>query len=296
MAILVGSDSRVLVQGITGNTGRGIAERMVGRGTRLVAGVTPGKGGVVVHGVPVFDSCHEAVATTGGDASLVVVPPPFVKDACLDAIVAGVKTIVVYTEGVPRYDAVTVAAYARVRGTILLGPNSAGCVTPGQANLSDLNDDYLNRGRVGIVSKSGTLAAEVVFGLGALGLGQSTVVCLGGDPIIGTDHAEILRMFDADVETDAVVLIGEIGGRSELLAAEVVAGMTKPVVAYVAGRNALPTKAMGHAGAIVGSGGLDSAPVKIAALREAGATIADVVTDVAPLVGMVLRADLSRHA
>ena len=278
--------SRILVQGITGNTGRNLAERMVGRGGALVAGVTPGKGGAVVHGVPVFDSCQAAVVATGGDASLVVVPPPFVKDACLDAIAAGVKTIVVYTEGVPLHDAMTIAALARARGTVLLGPNSAGCVTPGQANLSDLHDDYLQAGRVGIVSKSGTLAAEVVIGLQRLGLGESSVVCLGGDPVIGSDHADILRLFAADDETDAVVLIGEIGGRSELLAAETVVGMTKPVVAYIAGRSAPLAKAMGHAGAIVGRD--DSAPVKISALRTAGAAVVEVIGDVASLVSRVL--------
>jgi len=287
VAVLIDRNSRVLIQGITGGTGRDIAARMIKHGSSLVAGVTPGKGGTVVSGVPVFDSCYEAVARTGVDVSFAVVPPAFAKDACLEAVDAGLKVIVVYTERVPLHDAMTMAAFARARGAMLLGPNSAGCVTPGQVNLSDFNDINLDAGRIGIISKSGTLAAEVVAALRPFGLGESTVVCLGGDAITGMDHAAILRLFEHDDDTDAVVLIGEIGGRSEFVAAEFVAEMSKPVVAYVAGRLAPPRKAMGHAGAIVAASGDDSASAKISALGRSGARIAHTLTEIAPLISSI---------
>lgn len=287
VAILIDHNSRILIQGITGSTGRDIAARMIEHRSPLVAGVTPGKGGTVVSGVPVFDSCYEAVAETGVDASFAVVPPAFVKEACLEAVDAGLKLAVVYTERVPLHDAMAMAAVALARGTTLLGPNAAGCVTPGEANLSDFDDANLDGGRIGIVSKSGTLAAEVVAALRTHGLGESTVVCLGGDAITGTDHAAILRLFEQDDETDAVVLIGEIGGRSELVAAEFVAGMSKPVVAYIAGRCAPPRKAMGHAGAIVAASGDDSASAKMSALDRSGARVAQTLAEIVSLIGSI---------
>ena len=281
MAVLVGAASRVVIQGITGSTGRVMAERMLADGTCLVAGVTPGKGGQLVGQVPVFESCYAALAETGANASFISVPPPFALEAVLEAIDAGLRLMVVYTEHVPLHDAVVMVAQARAHGATLLGPNSAGCVAPGLTNLSDLNGAYLDAGRIGIVSKSGTLTYEVAAGLRRAGLGESTIVCLGGDEIVGTDHADVLGLFGADPETDGVILIGEVGGRSELLAAEHVARMCKPVVAYVAGRAAPAGKRMGHAGAIIG-GDEEGAAAKMTALQRAGATVAATITEVAP--------------
>jgi succinyl-CoA synthetase alpha subunit len=287
MTILVDGDSRIIIQGITGYNGRNAAGRMLEGGTPLVGGVTPGRGGAQVRGLPVFESCAEAVRAAGANASFVSVPAPFLLDACLEAIDAGIKVLSVYTEGAAITDSIQIAAHARARGVVVLGPNSAGCVSPGLANLSDLNDANLDSGRVGIVSKSGTLTYEVIDGLRRQGLGESTVVCLGGDPVTGSDHGSILRRFEADLGTDAVVLIGEIGGGSELAAAKMVAGMAKPVVAFIAGRAAPPGKRMGHAGALLRGGREttdESAAAKIAALAEAGATVAESIVEVAPLV------------
>jgi succinyl-CoA synthetase alpha subunit len=288
MAILLDADSRIIIQGITGYNGRNTAGRMLEAGTPLVGGVTPGRGGQEVHGLPVFDGCAEAVEALGATASFVSVPAPFVRDACVDAVDAGIGLLTLYTEGVATTDAMCVVAHARRAGATLLGPNSAGCVSPGLANLSDLNDAYLDPGRVGIVSKSGTLTYEVIDGLRRLGLGQRTVVCLGGDPLVGTSHRDILERFEADPGTDAVILIGEIGGRSEIEAAGFVAQMKTPVVAYVAGRHAPPGKRMGHAGALVGSDE-ENVSGKTAALREAGARIAGRFTDIAATTREALR-------
>ncbi len=287
MAILIDQTDRILVQGITGNVGSSWARRLLKRGTPVVGGVTPGKGGQRVADLPVFDSVYQARTELGATASVVTVPAPFVKDAVLEAVDAGLSLVVVYTEGTPVHDALQICAFVRARGAVLLGPNSAGCVSPGLANLSDLNDANLRRGRVGIVSKSGTLTYEVIDGLNGEGLGQSTVVCLGGDPVIGTHYAEVLERFEADPETDAVVLVGEIGGRAEFRAAEMVHRMSKPVVAYVAGRWAPRERRMGHAGALV-ERGHDTAEAKIVALRNAGAIVAEQVIQVGSLVARAL--------
>ena len=287
MAILVDRHSRIIIQGITGYNGRNAAGRMLEGGTPLVGGVTPGRGGQEVHGVPVFGSCAEAVRECNANASFVSVPPPFVLDACREAIEAGVKLLAIYTEGVAVADAIRVAAHAQEAGAVVLGPNSAGCVSPGQANLSDLNDANLDPGRVGIVSKSGTLTYEVIDGLRQLALGESSVVCLGGDPVTGASHSDILARFEDDPDTHVIVLIGEIGGRSELMAAEFLPGMKTPVVAFIAGRHAPPGRRMGHAGALLGRAE-ENAPGKRAALERAGAIIADSILDVAPLVGALL--------
>lgn len=289
MAILIDRDDRILVQGITGNVGGNFAQRLLQHGTRVVGGVTPGKGGQSVAGLPVYDSVYQARVELGATASLITVPPAFVKDAVLEVVDAGVPLVVVYTENTPVHDALEICRYAQVRGTVILGPNSAGCVSPGRANLSDLNDPNLRPGRVGIVSKSGTMTYEAIDGLQRAGLGESTVVCLGGDPVIGTHYAEILERFEADPETDAVVLLGEIGGKAEIRAAEVVRRMSKPVVAYVSGRWAPKEKRMGHAGAIV-ERGHDTAEAKIAALRQAGAIIADQVIQIGSLVSRAIEA------
>ncbi len=288
MAILIDRDDRIVIQGITGNVGGNFARRLLQHGTPVGGGVTPGKGGQSVAGVPVYDSVYQARAELGATASLVTVPPAFVKDAVLEAVDAGLSLVVVYTEHTPVHDALEMCRYARVRGTVFLGPNSAGCVSPGRANLSDLNDPNLRQGRVGIVSKSGTMTYEAIDGIQRAGLGESTVVCLGGDPVVGTHYAEVLERFEADPETEAVVLLGEIGGQAEIRAAEVIRRMTKPVVAYVAGRWAPKEKRMGHAGAIV-ERGQDTAAFKIEALREAGALVADQVTQIGPLVARALR-------
>jgi succinyl-CoA synthetase alpha subunit len=286
VAILVDESSRILIQGITGRVGRGFAERMARYGTPLVAGVTPGKGGESVAGVPVFESVAEARRATGANAALISVPPRGVRDALTEAAVAGVPLIWIYTEHVPVHDTAAMIALARQYGARLVGPNSAGLVSPGKANLSDLNDDYLDPGPVGIVSKSGTLATEVIAGLRERGLGVSTVVCLGGDPLLGLDHADALRLFAADPEPRAVVLVGEIGGGSEIAAARVWAELgppAKPLVAYIAGQAAPPGKRMGHAGAIVGGRG-ETAAETIRALAGAGARIARLATDIPALV------------
>lgn len=290
MAILVDHSSRIIIQGITGYNGRNVAGRMLAGGTPLVGGITPGRRGQTVQGLPVFDSCREAVAELGANASFVSVPAPFVLDACRDAIEAGIRMLTIYTEGVALADAIRIAAHARERGAVVLGPNSAGCVSPGLANLSDLNDVNLDPGHVGIVSKSGTLAYEVIDGLRREGLGESTVVCLGGDAVTGSDQRDMLKRFEADPGTHVVVLLGEIGGRSELDAAEFVAGMKTPVVAFVAGRHAPLGKRMGHAGALLGRAD-ESVPFKSAVLERSGAVVAETIIDVAPLVHRVLCRD-----
>ncbi len=295
MAILVDRKDRILIQGITGRTGSRLAERMVRDRTPIVGGVTPGKGGGRVAGVPVYDSVDAARADTGATATFIVVPPPFARDACLEAVEAGVRLVVVYTEGVPLHDALDICASARARGARLLGPNSAGCVTPGEANLSDLDEAHLRPGRVGVVSKSGTLTYEAVQGLHQAGWGESSIVCLGGDPVVATQYAEILDLFEVDPATDGVVLIGEVGGRAELAAAGVIRRMGKPVIAYVAGRKAPPGKRMGHAGAVVVRG-QDTAEAKSAALRHAGAYVADQVTQVGALIDRALRGRPARTA
>jgi succinyl-CoA synthetase alpha subunit len=287
LAILVDKTSRILIQGITGVTGRMYAERMVANGTPLVGGVAPGRRGQVVAGVPVFDNMEEAVAATAADAALGAVRSSLALGAALEALSAGIKTLVVYTENVPLHDAVRMRAYARARGARLLGPNSAGVVSPGKANLADLNDANLRPGRIGIVSKSGTLTYEVIDDLQARGLGESTVVCLGGDPVIGTSYSEILPLFEADDETDLVVLIGEPGGRLEYEAIKTLRGMKTPVVAYIAAVNAPREKRMGHAGAIYDDGDT-SALAKIAAFRAAGCEAVGRVTEVAAAVERTL--------
>lgn len=288
MAIIVDQTSRILIQGITGPTGRSYAERMVRDGTPLVGGVAPGRQGQTVAGVPVFDSVEDAVAATGADAALSAVRSALALGAALEALAAGIRTLVVYTENVPLHDAIRMCAYARARGARLLGPNSAGVISPGRANLADLNDSNLRAGRIGIVSKSGTLTYEVIDDLQARGFGESSVVCLGGDPVIGTTYADVLPLFEADDKTDLVVLIGEPGGRLEYEAISAMQGMTKPVVAYIAAQNAPPEKRMGHAGAIYG-GGDTSAAAKLAAFRAAGCEAVGRVTEVAAAVERVLR-------
>lgn len=295
MAILVDQRTRIVIQGITGHTGRNIAAKMLAEDSPLVGGVAPGRGGQTVGALPVFHTCYEAVRQIGANASFLSVPAARALDAALEAIDAGIRTIVVYAEGVPVLDAMRMRAYARVRGAYLLGPNAAGCISPGQANLSDLNATFLRPGPVGIASKSGTLTYEIIDDLNRFGLGQSSVVCLGGDPVIGMSHRDSLELFENDPQTRAVVLIGEIGGRSELDAAEFVAGMTKPVVAYIAGRHAPPGKRMGHAGALLGAVE-ENAPAKRRALEQAGAVTVDNLMQVGGHVSRLLTPAQKRTA
>ena len=284
---MIGSDDRVIVQGITGAVGSTFARRLEADGTVVVGGVTPGRSGQTVAGLPVLDTVYQARAELGATASFVTVPPAHVKDAVLEAIDAGMPLIVVYTELTPIRDALEMCRYARSRGAVLLGPNSAGCISPGRANLSDLSASNLRPGRVGIVSKSGTMTYEAIDAIQREGQGESTVVCLGGDPVVGTPYTDILERFDGDAGTDAVVLLGEIGGQAEIRAAERVARMGKPVIAYVAGRWAPQGKRMGHAGAIVERGN-DTAAAKIEVLRGSGAIIAEQITQVGTLVARAL--------
>jgi succinyl-CoA synthetase alpha subunit len=294
MSILVGAHSRVLVQGITGQTGRLFAEKMVAGGTPLVGGVTPGKGGSVVAGVPVFDSMREAVDATGADAVLCCIAPAFVLDGMYEVVDAGIPLAVLYIENIPVHDAIRMCAYAKARGTRLLGPNSAGAVSPGRANVSDLNDANLRPGRIGIVSKSGTLTYEVIDELHRHGLGESTVVCLGGDRVIGTDYVDVLRLFEADPDTDLVVLVGEPGGGLEYPAAAYAATMRTPVVAYITGQASPQDARMGHAGAVVGEDERSRPQHKMQAFATAGRVVAERVTDIGAVVARTLGRDATR--
>jgi succinyl-CoA synthetase alpha subunit len=288
MSILVGAHSRILVQGITGQTGRLFAEKMVAGGTPLVGGVTPGKGGSVVAGVPVFDSMREAVQATGANAVLCCIAPAFVLDGMYEVVDAGIPLAVLYIENIPVHDAIRMCAYAEARGTRLLGPNSAGAVSPGRANVSDLNDANLRPGRIGILSKSGTLTYEVIDELHRHGLGESTVVCLGGDRVIGTDYVAVLGLFEDDPETDLVVLIGEPGGGLEYPAAAKAATMRTPVVAYITGQASPQDARMGHAGAVVGEDERSRPQSKMKAFADAGSVVALRVTDIGAVVARTL--------
>jgi succinyl-CoA synthetase alpha subunit len=284
MSILVGQKSRILIQGATGQTGRLFAERMLKGGTPVVGGVTPGKGGQTVAGLPVFDTMREAVAATGADTVLSCVAPAHIVDGLFEVVDAGIALAVLYIEDIPVHDALRMCAYAKARGTRVLGPNSAGVVSPGQANVADLNDANLHPGRIGIVSKSGTLTYEAIDELHRHGLGESTVVCLGGDRIIGTDYVDVLRLFEADPDTDLVVLIGEPGGGHEYPAADYARTMRTPVVAYITGQGSPPNARMGHAGAVVGDDLRSQPQSKISAFEAAGIPVAPQVTEIGEAV------------
>ena len=285
MAILVDKGTRAIVQGITGSQGSFHTKLMLDYGTKIVAGVTPGKGGTQVHGIPVYDVVAEAVKKHGADASIIFVPAPFAADAALEAMDSGLRTIVIITEHIPVKDAIYVMACAKQHGATVIGPNTPGIITPGECKLGVMPAHVFKPGVVGIVSRSGTLTYEIAAGISAKGLGQSTCVGLGGDPVVGLSFVEVLRMFEVDEHSEAVALIGEIGGNLEELVAEFVSreGYSKPVVAFVAGRTAPPGKRMGHAGAIV-MGGAGTAQSKIEAFREAGVAVAEKPGDVARLL------------
>jgi succinyl-CoA synthetase alpha subunit len=275
VSIFVGRDSRVLVQGITGRDGSFHARGMKEYGTKVVAGVTPGKGGQNVDGIPVFDSVEEAVARTKANVSVIYVPAPLAQDAIYEAADAEIPLVVCITEGVPVRDMIEVSSYLRGKSTRLIGPNCPGLITPGACKVGIMPGFIHAPGRIGLVSRSGTLTYEVVWQLTRAKMGQSTCIGIGGDPIVGTRFVDALAQFEADDGTDAIVLIGEIGGTDEEDAAALIEEhVTKPVVAFIAGQTAPPGKRMGHAGAVI-SGGSGTAEAKLAAMREAGITVVD---------------------
>jgi len=279
MSILIDKNTRVLCQGITGRTGAFHTRACLDYGTNVVGGVTPGKGGRQEEGVPVFDTVAEAVEKTGGDASMIFVPAAFTADAILEAVDAGIQTIVAITEGVPVLDMVRVYEVVNDSPSVLVGPNCPGLITPDQCKIGIMPGYIHKPGAVGLMSRSGTLTYEAVWQLSNLGLGQSTCVGLGGDPIVGTSFIDLLKLFEADPDTDAILMIGEIGGTAEEEAAAFVQQhVTKPVAAFIAGRTAPPGKRMGHAGAII-SGGKGTAAEKITALEDAGIIVAESPAD-----------------
>ena len=290
MSVLVDRSSRVLVQGMTGREGSFHTQQKRAFGANVVAGVSPGKGGSDADGVPVFDTVADAVAATGADVAGVFVPPAFAADAIMEAAAAGVPLTVCITEGIPVHDMVRAREFVDRQGTRLLGPNCPGIVTPQQCKVGIIPNHINAPGPVGIVGRSGTLTYEVIQGLSQAGMGQSTSVGIGGDPVLGLGFTDVLRLFAGDPETRSVVLIGEIGGSDEEMAAAWIreTGFDRPVVAFISGRTAPPGKRMGHAGAII-SGNTGTAQSKIDALRSAGAAIADTIEDVVRLTAECLR-------
>lgn len=287
MSILVDKNTRLLVQGATGREGRFHTEMMVAYGTNVVAGVTPGRAGQQVAGVPVFDTVEQAVRETDANTSIIFVPPAFAADAIMESVAAGLDTVICITEGIPVQDMVDAAQYAFREGTVLIGPNCPGLITPGECLAGIMPGRIFTPGPVGLVSRSGTLTYEVVNELTQRGIGQSTCVGIGGDPIIGTRFIDVLEAFEDDPETEVVVMIGEIGGTDEEEAAEFIAEMETPVVGFISGRSAPPGKRMGHAGAII-SGNKGTAESKIAALTAAGVPVAATITEIVDEVARVL--------
>lgn len=290
MVVLVDKNTRVLVQGITGREGSFHTKLMLEYGTKIVAGVTPGKGGSEVHGVKVFDSVEEAVKGSGGiDASIIFVPARFATDAAYEAIDAGIKLVIMITEGIPVHETMELVRYAKERGTRIIGPNCPGIISPGETKIGIMPAHVFSKGPVGIISRSGTLTYEVSYALTKEGIGQSTVIGIGGDPVVGTTFAEAMELFEKDKDTKALVILGEIGGDMEERAARMVAEgkFTKPVVAFVAGRTAPAGKRMGHAGAIImmGTGDYES---KVRAMEKSGIRVARMPFDIPSLVSKII--------
>ena len=289
MSVLVDDDTRVVVQGITGGEGKFHAGQMIEYGTNVVAGAVPGKGGQEVHDVPVYDTVSGAARKEDANAAVVFVPPAFAGDALFEALDASVDLVVAITEGIPTQDMSRVYRKLQETDTYLVGPNCPGLITPGEAKLGILPGNIFESGNVGLVSRSGTLTYQVVDNLTERGLGQSTAIGIGGDPIIGTDFIDTLELFEADPDTDAVVMCGEIGGEDEEQAAEYIKqNMDTPVAGFIAGRTAPPGKRMGHAGAIVSGSGTGTAESKINALEDAGVRVGDTPNEVADYIEQFL--------
>ncbi|MGC8997903.1 MAG: succinate--CoA ligase subunit alpha [Candidatus Bathyarchaeia archaeon] len=290
MGIIVGKNTKAIVQGITGAQGSFHTKLMLEYGTQIVAGVTPGKGGTKVHNVPVYDTVEEALKNHQADASIIFVPAPFAADAALEALENGIKTVVIITEHIPVKDAINVMTYAKQVNATIIGPNTPGIITPGECKLGIMPAHIFKPGSIGMVSRSGTLTYEIAAGLTRKQLGQSTCIGLGGDPIVGLNFIEALKLFEKDPQTEGIALIGEIGGNLEELTAEYIAKekYPKPVVAFIAGRSAPPGKRMGHAGAII-MGKAGTAESKIEAFRKAGVEVAEKPSEVAMLLEKLIK-------
>jgi succinyl-CoA synthetase alpha subunit len=292
LSVLVDKNTRLVVQGITGKEGSFHTKQMVEYGTNVVGGVTPGKGGTTHEGIPVFNTVSDAVEQEGANASVIYVPPPFAADAIMEAADAGIPLVVCITEGIPALDMVKVKEYLADKPTRLIGPNCPGVISPGKCKIGIMPGHIHKEGRIGVVSRSGTLTYEAVGQLTALGLGQSTAIGIGGDPIVGTTHTDALALFQADPDTDGIIMIGEIGGTAEEDAAEFAReNVRKPIVAFIAGQTAPPGRRMGHAGAII-AGGKGTAAEKMKALEAAGINVVKSPAD----IGAAMRDMLSIHA
>jgi succinyl-CoA synthetase alpha subunit len=288
VAIIVDNDTRLVVQGLTGREGSFHGVRNRDYGTNVVAGVTPGKGGADVEGIPVFDTVAEAVEEAGANTAMVFVPARFATDAVYEAVDAGIETVICIAEGLPAHEMLRVYNYIRPKGITMLGPNCPGALSPGKANVGIVPAEIFREGRIGLVSRSGTLTYQIGHELTQLGLGNSTIVGIGGDPVVGSSFIDVLERFEADDETEIIVMVGEIGGdEEEKAAAFIQAEMSKPVVAYIAGFTAPPGKTMGHAGAII-SGTSGTAPAKKEALEACGVRVGTTPTEVAQLAAEVV--------
>jgi len=290
LGIIVDKNTKAIVQGITGTQGSFHTKLMLEYGTQIVAGVTPGKGGTKVHNVPVYDTVEEALQKHEANASIIFVPAPFAADAALEAIENGIKTVVIITEHIPVKDAINVMAYAKQENATIIGPNTPGIITPGECKLGIMPAHIFKPGSIGMISRSGTLTYEIAAGLTKRQMGQSTCIGLGGDPIVGLNFIDALKLFEKDSQTEGIAIIGEIGGNLEELAAEYIAkeSYPKPVVAFIAGRSAPPGKRMGHAGAII-MGKAGTAESKIEAFLKAGVEVAEKPSDVAILLEKLIK-------
>jgi len=289
MSILINKNTKLVVQGITGREGSYHTLLMKRYGTRVVCGVSPGKGGQEIEKIPIFNSVYEAVKNTDANTSILFIPPRFTKDGILEAIDSGIKLVVTVAEGVPVHDMLLCYSYARLNNCILIGPNTPGIISPGKSKVGFMADIIYKKGNIGIMSRSATLSYEIVNNLSNKGIGQSTVIGVGGDPIPGSTFIDLLPLFEEDPETDLIIIVGEIGGSDEEVAAEYIRQkMTKPIVAFIAGEAAPENKTMGHAGAIIASGGKGGVKYKKKVLQEAGVHIVERLSEIAKVVSTIL--------